>query len=200
MLIFRTSTLTLGAILAAALVAPANASAGPKKSEGGNFGLGGMLGNPTGGTGKWFIRGSAHAIQFGVGWAWLGPAGIGHAGRAHLDWTWHPGTLASNDVVDVVPYVGLGFGSGLWRQGRHGAGNKGCGDPPFERGYCDDLHYHAYAFGRAPVVGLALHWQEVPLDTFVEGAWTPGLNFDHEGDIDPLFLMGDFAVGVRWYF
>lgn len=161
---------------------PAHALAGPDEG-GGNFGLGAQVGNPTALTGKWFVAGSAHALQFGVGWAWLGPTGLGHNGRAHLDWTWHPGTLASNETFDLVPYVGLGIGSGLYGHRGHGNGR----------------HPHAYLFGRAGVLGLAFHWQRVSMDTFLEGCWTPGVGFDHD-DVNPLLLMGDFAVGARWYF
>ena len=188
----------LGLALLAPAVSEASPARGEETLEGGNFGLGVMAGNPTALSGKWFINGSAHALQFGAGWGFWGPAGIDSHLRVHLDWVWHPGTFVSNDDFDLVPYIGFGIGSGMYATGRH-RGNYTCdGAPPFEDDFCDNRHRHLYLFGR-PLLGMAFHWTRVPLDTFIEAAWAPGLRFDHDA-VDPLFLLFDFAIGARWYF
>lgn len=158
-----------------------------------------MVGNPIAFTGKWFIRGSSHALQFGAGYGWLWNLGLRHNARLHVDWVWHPGTFGSNDKVDVVPYVGIGIGSGVYIDPRH-RGSHGCDDDLTNPGrHCRSGHAHGYVFGRGPIAGLALHFQNAPMDAFVEVAWTPGVDVQHN-DLDPLFLMFDFAVGARYYF
>lgn len=191
----------LGLIAGVLASSSTDARAAPKKEKdgGGNFGVGGMIGNPIAFSGKWFIRGSAHALQFGTGYGWLWNFGIRHNARLHVDWVWHPGTFGSSEKVDVVPYVGVGIGTGLYHDPRH-RGSHGCDDGlPDPPRHCRKGHLHGYLFGRGPIGGLALHFQDAPLDTFIELAWTPGVDFQHS-DVDPLFLMFDFAVGARYYF
>lgn len=169
----------------------AQAAPSPSKkisSSGGNFGVGLSLGDPMGLSGKWFMAPN-HALQFDLGWA---PLHHGD-GRLGADYLWHPGTLASGKVADLVPYVGLGVGVMFW-------GGRGCGyyyDDDRDgrrRGHCGrDRGGGAAMFIRAPILGFAVHWKGAPVDTVFEGSWSPYLVY-------PDLSHGDFSFKIRYYF
>ena len=175
------------------------AEAAPKASSkltgsGGNFGIGLSLGEPTGISAKWFFK-QEHALQMSLGW---GPFHH-NSGRTHVDYLWHPGAFVSNSTLELLPYLGvgagfLGWGGGGW----HGVSSHGKGHHYWGHG-----HGHIAAFFRLPVLGLTIHWQKVPLDTFVEGAWAPMIIGHHGGrpgarrflDRLSLVLLAHEAVG-----
>jgi hypothetical protein len=53
---------------------------------------------------------------------------------------------------------------------------------------------------RAPVLGLAFHWKPVPLDTVIEGAWSPFLVEATEDHAQVGLGHGDVSVKLRYYF
>ena len=177
---------------ATALAVPTRALAAPSPSQklrgkGGNFGLGLTLGDPMGASAKWFLA-PQHALQFDLGWAPL------HHGSGTLSasYLWHPATWASSSVVDLIGYLGLGIGLGLWNDRYWHAGH---GEP-------DGGHHHTW-FGlmlRVPVLGLTLHWKKVPLDTALEGAWSPFLVEAYAHGARPSLPHGDVSFKVRYYF
>ena len=148
------------------------------------FGLGIMLGSPTGLSGKYFT-GPATAIDFGVG-------GIGCCrGRSgihlHADFLWHPISLVSDPAFELPFYVGVGgrFFNYEWRH---------------------NDHYHdGSAVGLRVPFGLAFDFNNVPLDIFVELALVFDFIVDND-DFDDDFHDGglyvdlDGAIGARYYF
>lgn len=184
------STLAMGmGIGTAMLAAEAEAAPTPGKQirgRGGNFGAGLSLGDPMGLSIKYFMANN-HALQGDLGWA---PFHHGN-GRLGLDYLWHPGTFVSNSTFDFVPYLGLGVGVAFWANRYyygHGHGRH--------RDHDGHNHNHgggAGMFIRAPILGLGFHWKKVPLDTMVEGSWSPYVVY-------PDLSHGDFSFKVRYYF
>ncbi len=162
------------------------ASAAPSPSNkisgrGGNFGLGLTLGDPTGFSLKYFMA-SHHAIQGEFGWA---PLHHGD-GRLGFDYLWHPGTFVSNADLDFLPYLGLGVGMAFWA-GRYYY-NDHDGDRRRSRSGGG-----AAMFIRAPILGLGFHWKKAPLDTMLEGSWSPYIILPH-------LRHGDISIKLRYYF
>lgn len=152
------------------------------RGRGGNFGVGLSLGDPLGLSIKYFMAPN-HAIQGDIGWA---PFHHGN-GRLGIDYNWHPGTFVSNSTMDFVPYLGLGVGMAFWGgHYYHGHGHRGR--------YRDHYRGGGVAmFLRAPILGIGFHWKTVPLDTMLEGSWSPYL-------IYPDLPHGDFSFKIRYYF
>lgn len=155
----------------------------------GNVGLGVLLGNPLALSVKVFVR-PKHALSFGAGYAWLmSPEEAGRKGtyRLHIDYAWHPGAIASNNVMDLLPYVGVGIGSGFF-----------VARVPAPDGTRAHLRARPISFLRLPVLGLTFHWQRVPLDTAIEASWTPAMIWipAPHGDVK----FADFGVAIRYYF
>ncbi|RMG99735.1 MAG: hypothetical protein D6705_02120 [Deltaproteobacteria bacterium] len=190
----RIPPLVYAATLSAAVFAVSStAQAAPSPSEklkgkGGNFGIGLALGDPMGASAKLFLA-PQHALQFELGWA---PLHHG-SGTLSMSYLWHPATWASSSVVDLIGYLGIGLGVGLWSDRYwhyHGHPHR------------DYDHHHTW-FGlmlRAPVLGLTLHWKKVPLDTALEGAWSPFLVEAYAHGASPGLAHGDVALRVRYYF
>jgi hypothetical protein len=166
------------------------------------IGLGGGLGDPTGPSLKIFFR-PQHAMQVDLGWA---PLHHGD-GILHASYLFHFKPFVSNGVMDFGLYLGVGAGLAFWAApgpyfGQHGYGYYGrgrdCYDPPGPDGYDCYYGYGRHGRGgaamivRAPV-GLFFHWKKVPIDTVVEGGWSPYVIF-------PDLAHGDFSVKVRYYF
>lgn len=184
-----------------ALVASSNLPDAEAAKPRGNrrVGLGGGLGDPTGPSLKVFLA-PQHALQFDFGWA---PMHHGN-GILHANYLFHFPTFVSNSVMDFGLYLGAGLGMAFWSgysgynwYGYHNYGYYGrgrCYDPPGPDPYvCDRYHGGGAAMiVRAPV-GLFFHWMKVPLDTVIEGGWSPYV-------IYPDLPHGDFSVKVRYYF
>jgi hypothetical protein len=196
---------TVGPAAALALatsLAPTGAAAGPARpakaevttstDEGGRgrVGLGVFAGNPAALSLKVFVA-RKHALQVDAGYAWLmSPEGAGRLGtvRGHLDWLWHPAIVASNATMDLLPYVGVGVGGGVFFT-RTAA---------LEEGENAVTRARPLAFLRLPVLGLSFHWQRVPMDTAIEASWTPAIAWTPGPRGEPAFA--DFGVAVRYYF
>lgn len=193
------AVLSLAAATATYAVAD-DAEAKARGKSGRRVGLGGGLGDPTGPSLKLFLA-PQHALQFDFGWA---PMHHGN-GILHANYLFHFPTFVSNSVMDFGMYIGAGIGMAFWSGygywGYHNGGYYGrgrdCYDPPGPDDYrCDyygrNGHGGAAMILRAPV-GIFFHWMKVPLDTVIEGGWSPYV-------IYPDLFHGDFSVKLRYYF
>lgn len=151
------------------------------------FGLGIMLGAPTGLSGKYFV-GRSTAIDFGIGGNGYG-YGRGRSGlHLHADYLWHPVVLASPPEFELPLYVGIGgrFFSYDWAHGDH-------------------YHTGAAVGVRAPI-GISFDLNRTPLDIFVELALVGDLLIDRDDRVDGFDHNDGFyfdvnaAVGIRYYF
>jgi hypothetical protein len=144
------------------------------------FGLGIMLGSPTGLSGKWFV-GAAEAIDFGIGF-------IGRYGRhrdglhIHADYLWHPVTLVKTEPFYLPLYVGIG--GRFWDYDYDDDGND---------------NFEGSALGLRLPAGIAFDFNEIPLDAFFELAFVLDL-FLNDDYGDDLGVDLSAAVGVRYWF
>lgn len=166
----------VGAVAAALLTAWGTRSA--RAADPGPFGLGLIIGSPTGLSLKYYLGESGHAIDAAVGQAVASDRGI----HVHADYLWHPGILASEDAFDLVWYVGIGV-----RLLDHDRGNRGE----------DDFHIGP----RAPI-GILFDFNEVPLDVFLELALILDFRSGEDGrdDHDEFGFDLNAGIGVRYYF
>lgn len=141
------------------------------QSPGGKrFGFGIILGEPTGGTGKYWL-GSQNALAFSIGASYFGSPRLG------VDYLWHINAFDS-DIVSMYAgpggIIGFGRGSGLW-------GNSSLRRSGGEAGLA----------GRG-IFGLNVIPRDTPLEVFLEIGVLMGLapNFGSTADA---------ALGVRFY-
>lgn len=167
----------LAALAGALALVPTLAAATPKRTgKGGDLGLGASLGDPTGVTFKAFFH-ARHALESGLG---FGPFHLG-GGRLHATYLFHSKPWQRDDGFFLHGYVGLGVGLAFWH--KHFVGPL-----------VPD-HFHAVAmFVRAPVLGLAFHLQNVPVDVYLETAYSPIVAPPTS------FWNVDFALGARYWF
>jgi hypothetical protein len=178
--LFRIIVLTASVGMLTALVGEPSAAARPRPrhksfSANKNFGLGLMIGAPTGLAGKYYLSDDT-ALDFGVGAYYR--YRYDSALHIHVDYLWHPAVLATADPFILPIYFGIG--GRVLEHGRNG--NK----------YDEHLHLGV----RAPV-GLLMDFNRVPLDIFFELA----LVFDIVVDsADHGYVDLNGAVGARFYF
>ena len=142
------------------------------------FGLGIMLGEPTGFSGKAWTGGD-NAIAFGVAWGGWGRGGYFHL---HGDYLFHNGSLFNVTQGKLALHYGAGLrmrswtSNGYWVRGRYYESRSG----------------HTRLGVRIPV-GLTYMFDGAPVDVFLELApgldVIPGTSFDMAG-----------AIGARFYF
>ena len=157
-----------------------DAEARPRPSRAWNFsanktfGLGIMLGAPTGLSGKYFI-GPDTAIDFGVGVIRYYRHRRSNL-HIHADFLWHPVSIAKTEPFELPLYFGVG--ARVWD-------------------FDDDNDRDGFGLGVRVPVGIAFDFNNVPLDVFVEIALVIDLFFDYDDD-----YAGDVngAVGLRYYF
>ena len=161
----------LVALLSLAGATPAFAEEEVGDSEKGVFGIGLIVGEPTGVSGKYYI-GDDMAIDFAAGAAF-----IGRGLQLHGDFLFHPFTL-QNTKTFVFPFY-TGAGLRILRR-----------DPG------DNTERHT-RLGIRLVVGGQLDFREIPIDVFFEGA----LVGDYRTlDNDRFGLDLNVSAGVRYYF
>lgn len=131
----------LAAFAAAASVARAE-TVGARGTDKGTFGVGLMVGEPSGICGKLYVR-DDQAVQAAVGGAFIG-GGI----QVHADYVFHPYILQTRDSFVLATYVGPGVRVIDYSNG------------------ADDS---TYAIGGRAVGGLLFDFK-TPLDAFVEVA------------------------------
>ncbi len=190
---FAIVALGLGLALGLTMAAPTVAHAEPPDRP---FGLGLMLGAPSGLSAKYYLGhssgGSAVALQAGLGVIEeVGDDGL----HFFVEVVWHPTVLARTPSFDLPFYLGVG-GRVLEHDNDYcfQDGNRiVCYDD-------DDTHVGV----RVPF-GLLMDFNRVPLDVFFEIALVADLihsdhgeSYDYDHDHDTLQLNG--ALGVRYYF
>lgn len=138
--------------------------------RGGDFGLGLIIGDPTGVNGKYFLS-SEMALDGAIGFGVLG----GHHTKLQMDFLWHFGVerwrAAALDL-----YLGVGPALAIH---------------DYDHGH---RHYHGdlWVGARAPF-GASLTFTKVPLDVFLElalGVWL----------VEHVHTDLDAAIGVRYWF
>jgi hypothetical protein len=157
-------------VLAAALV-PAAASA--QAVEKGAFGVGIVIGEPTGVTAKLYLDDDT-AVQAAIGSAFIS-GGL----QAHADYLWHPWLLEERDSFALPVYIGPGARIIQYDQGRDG----------------DDY----VALGARAVAGFLFDFKAVPIDAFAEVAGVLELRFGND-EHDGLGVALNAGVGARYYF
>lgn len=143
------------------------------------FGLGIMLGSPTGISGKAWTS-SENAVDFGVAWGGLGRGGSYF--HLHGDYLFHNFSLIPVNSGRLPLHFGPGLRLRSWSGGRYWINGR----------YHPSPGGHARLGVRFPV-GLTYIFDGAPVDIFLEAAPTldliPGTTFDV-----------DAAIGVRYYF
>lgn len=149
------------------------------------FGLGIMLGAPTGLSGKYYL-GTDTALDFGVGtiYGYRDRRGL----HLHVDHLWHY-KLGATRPFEIPLYFGVG--------GRFLTGDR-CYDRDDRR--CDFYDDYSALGVRGPI-GLAFDFNNVPIDIFLELALVLDLVVQHDDRFDDfLFFDVNGAIGIRYYF
>lgn len=156
---------------------PARADAAPNRpGKGGDIGLGVMLGDPTGVSFKW-VPHAHHSLDAALG---FGPFHLG-GGRLHATWQWQSRPLGQPEDLAIVAGVGLGLGMAFWHKRYIGPGTP-------------DRFAGVAMFVRAPAASIAFNLMKLPVDVFLEAAYSPLV-------APPLtFWNFDFALGARGWF
>lgn len=161
-------SLCLTGVCAALWVAPV---AHAQPSEKGSFGVGIILGEPTGVSVRVYLK-DDQALQGAVGSAFVG-GGL----QVHADYVWHPWILEERDSFTLPVYVGPGARAIQYDAGRGG----------------EDF----FALGVRAVAGLVFDFKTVPLDAFLEVAGLGEYAFKAgEG----FGLSINAGAGARYYF
>lgn len=136
------------------------------------FGLGLMLGVPTGLSGKYYLSRNT-ALDFGFG-AYGRYRDTRDSLHLHVDFLWHPVVLAKAEPFWLPLYFGVG--------GRYLA---------FDNDFGDGTHLGARVVG-----GIMMDFERVPLDIFLEFAFVLDIVVSNDRE------HSDFngALGVRYYF
>ena len=130
---------------------------GSRAADKGTFGIGLILGEPTGISAKLYLK-DDQAVQAGVGFAFIGD-GL----HLHVDYVFHPWILQSADTFVLPVYIGPGVRIINREKGR------------------DDQQL---AIGVRAVAGLLFDFKAVPLDVFVEVAGLVEFEFDDGPGLD----------------
>ncbi len=152
------------------------------------FGLGLMLGAPTGLSGKYFV-GRSTALDFGLGtiYGYRDRRGL----HLHADFLWHPVSLVSAHAFELPLYFGVGarlLDGDRCYQYRGG-------------GVCDYYYRNYTAVGVRGPLGIAFDFNNVPIDIFFEvvPVFDILVNYDSRYD-NALYFDIDAALGLRYYF
>lgn len=141
----------------------------------GVFGIGIIVGEPTGVSAKLYLGGDSNmAIDAAVG-----SAVVGGGLQAHADVLWHPFILTDEDAFVLPAYGGAGLRLLDADRGRTAS----------------DFHV-----GIRGVVGILFDFKTVPLDAFVEVAGVLDWVFSDDDDEAGVGLDLNGGAGVRYYF
>ena len=169
----------LALAIAIGIAAPARADTNDDTGRGtdkGTFGLGIILGEPTGITAKLYLK-DDQAVQ-----AAIGSAFISGGFSAHADYVFHPYILQSRPSFVLPVYVGPGVRLIDYTSGRSDAAGN---------------NTSAFALGVRVVGGLLFDFKTVPLDVFFEVAPVLEYQFGSGGGGAIKLNVG---AGVRYYF
>jgi hypothetical protein len=165
-------SLALVAALAGAAHAQDDEEAGGGSVEKGAFGVGIVLGEPTGIAAKLYL--GDNAVQGAVGFGF-----IEGGGSAHVDYVFHPWILEEREGFELIAYLGPGARLAYIDGGAGG-----------------DDHW---AVGARGVIGLLFEFHEIPIDVFAEVA--PVLQFRFvEGEDNGVGFGFEGGLGARYYF
>jgi hypothetical protein len=160
----------------AALAPDSSESSSPSSSSGdgvekGTFGLGLIVGLPTGIAAKLYLEDDV-AVQGAIGVNFV-------SGGVHVqaDYLFHPYILQEKEEFTMPLYVGPGARFVQYREGRDGD-NYG-------------------AIGARAVVGLLFDFKELPLDVFLEAAFVLEYGFADDAGVGATLDVGG---GARYYF
>ena len=172
------ASVVVTALIAFAIATPAHARPRPATQSSfeanKDFGLGLMVGAPSGLAGKVYLS-SDTALDFGVG--------VYHEFRyhdgihAHMDFLWHPAVLAKADPFWLPIYFGVG------------------GRVLDHDDYRDDYNDGTHIGIRGPI-GIMMDFNNVPLDIFLELALVADVIVDN----DHKYVDLSGALGIRYYF
>lgn len=140
------------------------------RGEKGTFGVGVILGEPTGISAKLYMA-DDQAIQAAIGFAFLG-GGL----HAHADYVFHPYILQAREQFVLPVYIGPGVRFIQYRSGR------------------DESHF---GIGLRAVGGILFDFKTVPLDAFIEVAGVFEYEFE---DGEGFGLALNAGAGARYYF
>jgi hypothetical protein len=149
-------------------------SAHAQAVEKGSFGVGLVIGEPTGVSAKLYLD-DDNAVQAAAGSAFVG-GGL----QVHADYLWHPWILEERDSFTLPAYVGPGARFIYYQQGRDG----------------EDF----VAIGARAVAGIVFDFKEIPLDVFVEVAGVVEYKFAPVEDEKGWGLALNAGLGARYYF
>jgi hypothetical protein len=169
----------LALALVLAIAAPVRADSDDDNARGtdkGTFGVGIILGEPTGFTAKLYLK-DDRAIQAAVGSAFIG-GGL----QLHGDYLFHPYVLQNRPSFVLPVYVGPGVRLIDYTSGR----TDGSG-----------ASTSAFALGARGVVGLLFDFKDVPLDAFIEVAGVLEYEFRSGAGFA---LRLNAGGGARYYF
>lgn len=171
-------TFVAAATAAALLAVPELASA--QEAAPGSFGLGVVVGSPTGVSAKLKVS-RANSFDAAVG------LGFGNTFHVHANWLYEMPALLREEGVTLSWFAGLGGRFSVHDRDDRGRGNDDDDDD-------DDEDDDDVDLGPRVPVGLELRFSNVPqLELFAEIA--PGLEV---ADDTGLFLDG--GIGARWFF
>jgi hypothetical protein len=145
---------------------------GVAQVERGAFGIGLILGEPTGISARYYL--GDQAIQAAVGSAFVG-GGL----QVHADYVWHPWMLEERDSFALLAYLGPGLRLIQYDAGR------------------DAKDY--LAIGARAVGGLVFDFREVPIDAFVEVAGVLEYKIS-DTDAGGVGVALNAGAGARYYF
>jgi hypothetical protein len=169
------SVIITASLLSAATVQSRPRPAGRQREFVANktFGAGIMLGAPTGLTGKYFFN-SREAIDFGFGGVryYRNRSGF----HVHADYLWHPLSLGNPEPFEIPLYVGVG--ARLFN-------------------FDDRFEDSNLALGLRVPVGIALDFNNVPLDIFLEFALVADFYVNYR---DTVGFEVNGALGIRYWF
>ena len=173
----RFALVALASAIAIGNAAPARADFDDStRVDKGTFGVGIILGEPTGFTAKLYLK-DDRAIQAAVGSAFIG-GGL----QLHGDYLFHPYVLQNRPSFVLPVYLGPGVRLIDYTSGR-----------------TDDsgASTSAFALGARGVVGLLFDFKDVPIDAFIEVAGV--LEYEFRSDAG-FALRLNAGAGVRYYF
>lgn len=162
------TVIAMAALTSVAIVGAPAFAEGP--AEKGVFGVGLIVGEPTGLCGKYYV-GDDTALDFAIGGAI-----VGRGLQVHGDFLWHPWILEQKASFVLPVYLGVGL-----RILDHDGGGG------------DDDHVR---IGVRGPVGILFDFTNVPLDVFAEIAAV----LDYRTKGDPFGLGINGGLGARYYF
>lgn len=169
----------LALALVLGIAAPARADSGDDSARGtdkGTFGVGIILGEPTGFTAKLYLK-DDRAIQAAVGSAFIG-GGL----QLHGDYLFHPYILQNRPSYVLPFYIGPGVRLIDYTSGRNDTSGASTS---------------AFALGARGVIGLLFDFKDVPIDVFVEVAGVLEYEFRSGAGFA---LRLNAGAGLRYYF